>query len=180
MTAEIKNLLEKVSVSMLLDSYDAIFSDFDPRPFQERAISDDFMLEARKVLRENEGGTHELHFLIPKLLRNEHSEEVIKERLHKHFKNTLSRLERETRFLIGKGIFLIVLGVTFMFLVSVTPRSLEQKNYFIDFLAVVFEPAGWFMAWYGFDQIFYYSKLKGRKLDFYRKMVKAELRFDTY
>ena len=49
---EIKELLEKTQISLWLDDYADIFSDFDPRPFSQRALSDDFLNEAKKVVRE--------------------------------------------------------------------------------------------------------------------------------
>ena len=35
-------LLELAEISILLDSYDDIFSDFDPSPYSERTLSDDY------------------------------------------------------------------------------------------------------------------------------------------
>ena len=37
------------SISLWIDSYDDIFSDFDPRPFSARNISDDFLYEVKKT-----------------------------------------------------------------------------------------------------------------------------------
>ena len=36
------------NISIVLDSYDDLFSDFDPRPYRIRALSDDFLLECKK------------------------------------------------------------------------------------------------------------------------------------
>ena len=33
------------NVSLVLESYNDIFSDFDPRNYSERALSDDFLIE---------------------------------------------------------------------------------------------------------------------------------------
>ncbi len=50
-----KELLNKARLSIWLDIYDDIFSDFDSRPFHERALSDDFIHEAKKMAKEKPG-----------------------------------------------------------------------------------------------------------------------------
>jgi hypothetical protein len=64
-------------IKLMLDTYDDIFSDFDPRPFSQRTLSEDFLEEARKASREKEMGNIEqinvtpirkIHFIIGKLL----------------------------------------------------------------------------------------------------------------
>ena len=42
----------KIVVSLWLDNYDNIFSDFDPRSYAHRELSDDFLIEAKKVTHE--------------------------------------------------------------------------------------------------------------------------------
>ena len=42
---ETEKLLQQSEISLLLDSYDDIFSDFDPRPYNQRALSQDFLAE---------------------------------------------------------------------------------------------------------------------------------------
>ncbi|MBI4652464.1 hypothetical protein HY745_14550 [Candidatus Desantisbacteria bacterium] len=83
---EIGRILDMVQVSLQIDSYDDIFSDFDPRPFSERTLSDDFLLESKKAFREKESGRFELRFLIPIKERKLESEKIIKKRLTDHFK----------------------------------------------------------------------------------------------
>ena len=39
--------LKEGNISLILDSYDDIFSDFDQRDFSERSLSDDFLIECR-------------------------------------------------------------------------------------------------------------------------------------
>lgn len=180
MTEEIKNLLEKSSISLLLDSYDAIFSDFDPRPYSERAISDDFLLEAKKAAREVKPGVLELRFLIPKHLHNTHEDAMIRERLHHYFKKHESILEAEVKGVIRKGILLVCFGLFAMFLSSLIAHYVQQQSLFYDFLRVLFEPVGWFTVWYGLDQVFYISKQQRPELDFYRKMAHAEIYFDLF
>lgn len=48
----IKEIIDKAEISLVLDTYDDIFSDFDPRPYGERALSSDFLDEAKKAARD--------------------------------------------------------------------------------------------------------------------------------
>jgi hypothetical protein len=43
-----KEIPDVFEISIWLDSYNDIFSDFDSRPFSERTVSDDFLSEVRK------------------------------------------------------------------------------------------------------------------------------------
>ena len=45
--SDIKDIIDKAQVSLVLDTYDDIFSDFDPRPYDQRALSGDFLDAAR-------------------------------------------------------------------------------------------------------------------------------------
>ncbi len=176
---EITDLLKKASISLIIDRYESIFSDFDPRPYTERAISDDFLLEAQKAVRETEEGSFELHFLIPKHLHNPHEDSVIKERLRRHFKQSEHRLSTDSHKVAKKGVVLTIMGFIFMLLASMASLMVQQNNWF-SLLVVFLEPSGWFMVWYGLDIVFYISKEKKSELEFYRKMTKADIHFDTY
>ena len=105
MVPELKTLLDKAHISLILDGYDALFSDFDPRPYPERAISDDFLVEAKRAIREAEPGTLEMRFLIPKHLKNAHEEEIIRDRLHHYFHKQSLQITKETRGLVRNGAF---------------------------------------------------------------------------
>ena len=48
-----------------LDTYDDIFSDFDPRPHARRELSEDLIKELSRRYRENPKGDLELRFYIP-------------------------------------------------------------------------------------------------------------------
>jgi len=81
----------------MLKSYDDLFSDFDPRAYSERNISDDFIdeLKARISVRDKYTQIKRLVFLIPNeqyikknsfRSRNLKDEEVIKKRIIDYFK----------------------------------------------------------------------------------------------
>jgi len=61
--------LREGNISLILDSYDDIFSDFDPGDYSERALSDDFLSECKKAA-VNKEERLELRFLVPKTKRD--------------------------------------------------------------------------------------------------------------
>ena len=91
------SLLAESEISLILDSYDDIFSDFDPRHFSERALSDDFLIEAKKAARDK-AGVYELRFLVPKQQRNFEHEHLIRMRLKEHFKKHYRKIQHKICF----------------------------------------------------------------------------------
>src|SRR3989338_5447495 len=87
-----KHLKHHSQISLWLDTYDDIFSDFDPRHYSERALSDDFLIEAKKASLDKEGGHIELQFLVPQKIRNVKHESIIKQRLRAHFQRHVGML----------------------------------------------------------------------------------------
>jgi hypothetical protein len=163
-------------ISIWLDSYDDIFSDFDPRPYAERALSDDFIMEVRKVCREQDKLVNELKILIPAGNRNTHKENIITKRLQNYFKKNHGQYEEQYRSSWERGIFFTLFGMIMMLAASYI-KTLRSDNFYLNVLLVIFEPTGWFMVWTGLDTIFNNSKQKKRELNFYRKLVKTKINF---
>ena len=176
---EISRSPQKIIISLWLDDYENFFSDFDPRPFSQRAFSDDFLYEAKKVTHEMKPGVFDVTFLVPHNKRNKTEEEIIKTRLRSYFKNQFARLEREYKTIIRKGVLLTILGILLMFCAA-TAVWFQQFNFIYNYARVFLEPSGWFSAWYGLDHIFYLSRQDKHEMDFNKKMSRAEFRFDAY
>ena len=173
-----QRLLEASEISLILDTYDDIFSDFDPRPFSQRALSDDFLLESKRAARDKIIGM-ELKFLIPKNKRSGETENVVKKRLHEHFKKHHELLEKEIFNTTRLGIIFILIG--FILMSGAAAIKLFLGDAFLwTILLIIAEPSGWFTVWTGFDHIFWKSAEKKKELEFYRKMSKADISFITY
>lgn len=175
---EIKKTDQKIRVNLWLDHYNNIFSDFDPRPYSLRELSDDFLNETKKIIKEVNGENMEVVFLVPQSQKNKTFEHIISSRLHHYFKKKASHQELEQTQYKRKGILLTFLGTLLM--IGATISTSFEGNILNNFLRVILEPAGWFMTWYGLDQIFYNSKNEGNELLFNKKMAKAEIIFDVY
>ncbi len=176
---EIKELLQKSEISLWLDHYDDIFSDFDPRSYAQRGISDDFLKEARKFTKEVKSGVLELRFLVPGNHRKAEQEATIRKRLREHFRKHADLLRKERDRLLQKGVMMAATGFLLLIL-GATVLHFRGENFLWSLAVVVIEPAGWFTVWHGLDQIILKSKELRPEREFNEKMAKAEVKFDAY
>lgn len=177
--AKKQKLLQKFEVSIWLDTYDDIFSDFDPRPYSERSLSDDFLAESRKFAREKISGELELRLLIPKRLRDAGQEEIICRRLLGHFAKHHRQVEADIRAVRRKGTVMTVVGMTLLAVAAWISQQ-QSLQYGIHLLLVMFEPAGWFTVWTGLDNIFNIPAQKKNDLQFFLKLSQVEINFIPY
>lgn len=178
-TAAKQSLLELAEVSILLDSYDDIFSDFDPSAYSERTLSDDFIFQVKKISGDKSRSKLSVKLLLPANIRNETDEKAIIKRLHSYFKNVHQALESEVKKTKAKGLTLTGIGIIIMVAASYI-SFMKPEKYHVHFLLVLFEPAGWFLLWTGLDLLVFSSKETKKDLDFYLRMTKSEIKFYTY
>ena len=178
-----KNLLKISEISLILDNYDDIFSDFDPRPYPERALSDDFLIEAKKASRDIKSGGLSLKLMIPRKEENNEKERLIKKRLKEHFKRHAELARLEIKRIIKLGVTMTVAGSLMLFAssyISVLAGRFVTQELVLSLIYTLLEPAGWFMAWTGLDQIFYGTKEKKPEKEFYENMEKCDIVFVEY
>lgn len=150
-------LLKLAEISILLNSYNDIFSDFDPNAYDERTLSDDFITQAKKISENKSGNKMSLRLLLPANKRNEQEEKEIVTRLHSYFKSVHKQLKYGVRKTSKRGFILTLFGIVLM--IAASPLSFTKPDkYYMHKLLVLFEPAGWFMLWVGLDHLVYASK----------------------
>ncbi|MCX8147609.1 MAG: hypothetical protein N3D84_04030 [Candidatus Woesearchaeota archaeon] len=176
---EKQKFLRMSEISVILDSYDDIFTDFDPRPYIHRGLSDDFLKEIKNASREKSTGEIELKLLIPKDKRKSSDEILIRKRLREHFRKHLAMVDNERKDIIKKGFAFVISGIIFMFFATYLQFK-DIGTFFSSFFIILLEPAGWFSFWEGLNLIIFKSKEKKPDLDFYTKMKNAEVIFVPY
>lgn len=176
---EKRRLLQMSEIGISLDGYDDIFSDFDPRSYSERSLSDDFLAECKKAAREKTSGTIDLKFLIPSASRDAKAEETVRKRLHEHFRKHHSLLEREVKAIRRKGVLMVLAGFAMM-MAATRLRDADPSGFVQELFITMLEPSGWFTTWFGFDQVLYATAQKRPDLDFYAKMARCEIHFTPY
>lgn len=173
-------LMKSSQISLWLEDYEDIFSDFDSRPYSERALSGDFLHEAKNASRDKPSGGLELRFLIPKNKRDQRKEMLIRSRLLDHFGKHHRRLHKESRKVVSHGIIFMIAGVTFMLLASILMPMQSGSNVLSNFLFVLLQPGGWFFLWEGLKFILFESKRESHDLSFYDKMTRCSIIFLSY
>ena len=166
-------------IVLRMNEYSDIFSDFDPRPNQKRSLSDDFLIEAQKASREKLGDSIEMRLLFPKKGRDVNEENIIRKRLHSHFLRHYNLLVDEIAAINRHGIFATIIGAA-MLAFSTYLYILSNQTAWTHIAYVLLQPAGWFISWYGLDEIFYSSKKLKQDLEFYDKMHRSRIVFDYF
>jgi hypothetical protein len=175
-----KELLKKSEISLWIESYDDIYSDFDPRPNYQRALSQDFLDETKRAVRNDEGDKTQLNILMEEKLRDKKEEDIIAKRLEEHFQKHYHLQRKERLKIRRKGIIFIILGILFLFLAAFLIFEFSRQTNWVNFLLVVLEPAGWFFAWEGLNVSIFRAGDITPDYEFYKKMSTCEVKFDSY
>lgn len=167
-------------ISLWLDDYNDLFSDFDPRPYSQRALSDDFLNEVKKVLRETPSGKVELELLVPENLRMPSQESTIKKRLRDYFKSRYNYYMEQAARIKKQGVMFVSFGVILMLITTLVLFNFAERNFWVILLSVIAEPAGWFLFWDGMELLVFDSKERKSDLEFNQRMSSCNIYFKSY
>ncbi|MBS3075656.1 hypothetical protein J4429_04320 [Candidatus Pacearchaeota archaeon] len=174
--------IKEGNISLVLDSYNAIFSDFDPRSYLERGLSDDFLAECKKAFL-SKGDIAELRLLMPAHLRN-HGEEIkIKKRLKEYFKKHFRQKEKDLKKIKKQGFIWFLLGTIVMLadtFIYEYKLFFDFSKFLFNFLFIILQPAGWFFFWEGLGMLFIESKKEIPDYEFYKAVSEANIYFLNY
>ena len=144
---------ELSEISIVLDTYDDIFSDFDPRPFSERALSVDLLVEMRRRKVESRKGKKvEVRFLIPAKMRDTKIEAVIRKRLREYFRGELKEAEGKAKARRMKGLAFIAGGAALLLAVGYAYTKMEPSS-IVTVAEILLTPPGWFSMWVGLEKV---------------------------
>src|SRR5215471_15382317 len=141
-------------ISLWLDNYDDIYSDFDSRHYLRRRISEDLLHELRMAKKYRPRKVTDLLFLLPADKRTEESERIIANSLKDFFKDQFQFQTDNYRRKLNRGLFMMIIGL----LIMVANSYINFENLhslFISIIKTILDPAGWFLLWFGFDFLFY-------------------------
>ncbi len=139
-------------ITIQLDVYDDIFSDFDPRPYQERELSDDFLKEIQRRYLEDKRGRFEVHFTIPSTERDTREEALIKRRLREHFAFMVKQEDDVIWSTRKKGYMYVAIGA-FVLIGDVVSFVLLNDSVSYKLLSVMLVPAGWYGMFTGIGKV---------------------------
>ena len=171
---KIKDLKE---IDIVIDTWDDIFSDFDPRPLNERTLSEDFIFELRKRYRETLKGDFIITIYAPIFLRDAKSESMVILRLKKHFKYRYLQRQKEINRIRIRGVIFVLLGICFLTFLTLAAYFKMFSQLVIETLGIVAMPLGWFGIWDGFSKIVDTSPKFIQEEMLFKKLSKAHYRF---
>jgi hypothetical protein len=146
----VKDLRE---IDIVIDTWDDIFSDFDPRPLSERTLSEDFIFELKRRYRETRKGDFVVKIFAPVSLKDAKSENMVIQRLKKHFKVRSMQRQKEISLIRIKGIIFVLLGVCFLTFLTMAAYYKLFPQLTLEVLGIVVMPLGWFGVWEGLSKI---------------------------
>ena len=177
-TGEIQRIAEENTLQIWLDSYDDMFSDFDPRPYSKRMWSDDFFTQIRMMVKDHSKKVAILRILIPVKEKKEDIDKILENRLSLFISHRKEEVLKERKKAVYNGIYYILLG-TFVMLVTEYINLKYRDEFSWHFLLQVFEPLGWFLLWMGLDKIVD-SRKTIHDLRFFTKLANARIEFTIY
>jgi len=175
---EQKEILKQSNISLILDSYDDIFSSFDARPYSEKALSVDFLAECKNAVRDKGEFEIEMRLLMPKDKRNLKDESTIKKRLKSHFGKHFLEKEREIVKVKKEGFIWVLIGA--MILLGIILVSFKFAEELFASFIVLLEVPSWFLMWEGMAKIFIDTRKMEPDFIFYKKMANMMINFFEY
>lgn len=164
-------------ISIAIDTWDDIFSDFDPRPLSGRALSEDFIAELKKRYRETRKGQFAVTIYAPPSLKDDAQEKAVVQRLKRHFKRRSLQRQKELNRVRIRGTIFVGFGIFSLgFLTFITYFQLFSELA-VELLGIIFMPLGWFGIWEGFSKIVDASPIFLQEEILFKKLSKAIYQF---
>ncbi len=176
--------LKTANLSIVIDSYDFLFSDFDPRMYNERLLSTDFLEELRRRVQRISNSTQfQLRILVPMNRKDDAVEVLISERIQKYFQYKFKKKRLEViKFRIYAATW-IVLGLLAILLATIANITLRDKiGEYYSIIDNIINPASWFIIWSGLDLFFIKSHGEDflKDLNFFSKMKNIQITFQGF
>lgn len=165
-------------LSLWLDYYDDIYSDFDSRNYLKRRVSEDFLYELKNALKYKKERISDLLLLLPQDKRDEPNEKAIAESLNNFFIAQFRLQADHCRYKFNRGILLGIAGILLMTLNSLISFKGVHSLPLVA-LRVLMEPGGWFLLWASFDFLFYDWKELKKEREFFMELSEMNIHFKS-
>ena len=173
--SDLNLMLDDAGVNIWIDKYADVFSDFDTRPLIKRKLSNDFITEICKMVREDATAKVELNFNILDDQKDTEIEGIIVGHLKTHFTSIQKTESEAVKKTTRKGYMMTSLGFMIILILAYV-SSIAKGVFFFNSLPVLIEPLAWFVTWTGLDHIFK-NYGSGNGLDINARMLQAKITF---
>ena len=177
MEKSIQTVKDLKEIDIVIDTWDDVFSDFDPRPLNERMLSEDFIFELKRRYRETRKGNYVVKIFAPVSLKDAKSESMVIQRLKRHFKLRSMQSQKDINSIRIKGIIFVAVGVCFLTFLTLAAYFKLFSQLVIEVLSIVVMPLGWFGIWEGFSKIVDTSPKFISEEILFNKLAKAQYIF---
>ena len=164
-------------IDIIIDTWDDVFSDFDPRPLSDRTLSEDFIIELRQRFRETNKGDFIVTICAPESLRDKKNEQIIAKRLKRHFLHRSLLRRKANTHIRMRGIVFVLCGICFLTFLTLAAYYKWFSDLTVNVLSIVVMPLGWFGIWEGFSKLVDISPAYIQEEQFYTKLAKAQYKF---
>jgi hypothetical protein len=172
-----QRLRDLKEIAIVIDSWDDIFSDFDPRPLSERTLSGDFIDELKKRYRETRRGDFMVKIYAPVSLKNEESERKVIQRLKRDFRHQYLQKIKIVRRIRIRGVIFLLIGVSSLSFLTLATYFKFLSQLIIEILSIILMPLGWFGFWEGLSKLVDTSPVFIQESSLFEKLSKATYQF---
>lgn len=149
MTSYEQRIRDLQEVSIAIDTWDDVFSDFDPRPLEERTLSEDFVYELQKRYYEQPSGALSVTIWAPPTLQDSATEALVCRRLKEYFALRATQMRAEIRQERVRGAIFFACGFVCLGLLAFMTLVVKLPDAWRAFLEITLMPLGWFGMWEG-------------------------------
>ncbi|MFO1470098.1 MAG: hypothetical protein U1F27_03535 [Turneriella sp.] len=171
-----KRLSRSTQVGLSIDSYDDLFSDFDPRSYKERQLSEDFLAELRRFFFDKNPESLDLVFLIPARRRSNPTEATIKRRLHIYFQKKNREIAAGIRHAKSRNWIKVAISVLLMVCTGYISTKAGQIVW-MNIVKVIVEPASWFLFWTSLEQLLISRRSAEREIRYFHRLSECKIVF---
>lgn len=165
-------------LSIWLDYYDDIYSDFDSRHYLKRRISEDFLHELRMAKKYKRERVTDLLLFLPQEKREGNSEKMIINSLKDFFTDQFRSTSDKFRIKRNSGVIALIAGLLVMMINSYI-SFIAAHSLPLSFVRIILEPGGWFLLWLSFDFLFYDLREIRKDRDVFREFSEINIHFKT-
>jgi hypothetical protein len=175
----IKQRLDDInSISIAIDTYEDIFSDFDPRDIAQRDLSEDFIIELMRRHRQNPQGRYDVVLVGPKSIEDGLLAKKIIARLNRYFHQKHVRYLKAIKEIRLRGLSYVLFGMAVLFVLTYFAFFEKLSGLALQIVGIIFTPLGWFGVWEGFSKIVDIPFDLRSDTQAYEKLSKASYKFE--
>ena len=164
-------------IGIVIDNWDDIFDDFDPRPLNERTVSGDFIYELKRRHKETRRGGFTITIHAPIALKDSKAERMVTQRLKKHFNYQFLQRKKEIIKTRVRGAIFVCIGISSLSFLTLATYFKFLNELTIEIVSIVLMPLGWFGFWEGLSKLVDTSPKFIQEERLFEKLSKTTYRF---